>query len=128
MDIDSEPIIHYASGPVSAQDLRMAVALCEEGNHYPTHIRKSRRAVNSIQEYFFNAEHYIVPDDNVHGNGNRAKRTTPRTESEFRSATKKGDNHSWSNDEIKMIRRYATNPTGSKATWTSSENDKMPGS
>ncbi|EEY56428.1 uncharacterized protein PITG_09958 [Phytophthora infestans T30-4] len=136
MDIDSEPSRHYAFGPVSAQDLEMVVALYEDGNHYPPHRRKSRRAVNSIQEYFFNAKHYIVRDDNVHDlklNGNRTKthNASLRDRNIFEHDW---DNHTWSNDEIKTIRRkfkcdcYATKSTGSKATWTASEKDKMPGS
>ncbi|EGZ24112.1 hypothetical protein PHYSODRAFT_480397, partial [Phytophthora sojae] len=76
MDIGSDRIRHYASGPVSAEVLGAAVQLCASANHYPNHQRKSQRVINRIQEYYFNSDYYVVRDDNLHGlkvNAHRVK-------------------------------------------------------
>jgi hypothetical protein len=75
MDLGSDVICHYASGPVNAEMLQAAVSLCAHENHYPRPRGKSKRAIHSIGEYYFNAEYYVVQDTNVHGLNVDAART-----------------------------------------------------
>ncbi|KAF1782722.1 hypothetical protein GQ600_24299 [Phytophthora cactorum] len=78
MDNGSETIQHFAAGPVPAELLQAAIELCSDG---PTHKRKSRRPIQSIQTYFFNERYYVIRDDNVHG----LKVTAGRTKTYRRS-------------------------------------------
>ncbi|GMF37487.1 unnamed protein product [Phytophthora lilii] len=66
-DVGTERIRHYASGPVEAEVLLAANVLCIDENHYPKHRGKSKRAIGKIEKYYFNAEYYVVQDDNIHG-------------------------------------------------------------
>ncbi|KAF1785878.1 hypothetical protein GQ600_16978 [Phytophthora cactorum] len=67
MYMHSENIRNFAPRPVGVQGLQDAVDLCQDDNHCPTHIRKSRRNINNAQESFFNTDYYVVRDDNLHG-------------------------------------------------------------
>ncbi|POM68536.1 LOW QUALITY PROTEIN: Hypothetical protein PHPALM_15295 [Phytophthora palmivora] len=49
MGFGSDPIRHYASGPVSAEILEKALNRCEDDNHYPRHARKSQRAIDKLK-------------------------------------------------------------------------------
>ncbi|EGZ09147.1 hypothetical protein PHYSODRAFT_525930 [Phytophthora sojae] len=75
MEIGSEPIQHLAARPVSAEVLEAGVLLCNDDNHFPTHKRKTCRAIRNIQAYYFNQRYYIVRGDNVHGLKVNASRT-----------------------------------------------------
>jgi len=75
MDIGSEQIRHFASGPVGAEALQAALLLCAAENHYPTHARKSARFIRDIKEYYFNSRYYVVRDDNLHSLKVTANRT-----------------------------------------------------
>ncbi|POM67067.1 Hypothetical protein PHPALM_16983 [Phytophthora palmivora] len=75
MGFGSDPIRHYASGPVSAEILEKALNLCVDANHYPRHARKSQRAIDKIEKYYFNTRNYCVRDDNANGLPVSAART-----------------------------------------------------
>ncbi|KUF77010.1 hypothetical protein AM587_10000661 [Phytophthora nicotianae] len=67
MDIGTEPIRHFASGPVHSDLLTTALLLCKDDNHHPKHKGKSPRELSNIDRYFFNADPYVVRDDNALG-------------------------------------------------------------
>ncbi|KAE9340062.1 hypothetical protein PR003_g10697 [Phytophthora rubi] len=75
MDFGSDIICHYASGLVGSETIQAAMNLCASENHYPKHRGKSKRAILSIGQHYFNAEYYVVRDDNVHGLNVDASRT-----------------------------------------------------
>ncbi|ETL87671.1 hypothetical protein L917_13190 [Phytophthora nicotianae] len=63
MDIGTEPIRHFASGPAHSDLLTTALLLCKDDNHHPKHKGKSPRELSNIDRYFFHANPYVVRDD-----------------------------------------------------------------
>ncbi|EGZ28343.1 hypothetical protein PHYSODRAFT_475914 [Phytophthora sojae] len=74
MEIGSEPIQHFAAGPVSAEVLEAGVLLCNDDNHFPCN-GPTLAHYFSLHAYYFNQRYYIVRDDNVHGLKVNASRT-----------------------------------------------------
>ncbi|OWZ01999.1 hypothetical protein PHMEG_00026521, partial [Phytophthora megakarya] len=63
--------------PVQSMKIYIATkAICKSENHYPRHKGKTKHAIAQIQRYYFNADYYVVNDENLYGLKVTKARTT----------------------------------------------------
>ncbi|OWZ15864.1 hypothetical protein PHMEG_00010421 [Phytophthora megakarya] len=70
------PIRTFATSPINKEIYVVAKALCKSKIRYPHHTGKTKHAIAQIQRSCFNADYYVVDDENLYGVKVTKARTT----------------------------------------------------